>query len=524
MARATSLATLLFGLGLGLGLGLVACAEEDAGVSSAPSPEGREHEPRPAAPTPGPDVPIDTSVVVAHDRELRGAWISTVYNGTWPSRTGLTAVAAKSELLAIFDALASARMNAVFFQVRAESDAVYASAIEPWSRFLTGKQGVDPGWDPLAFAVEEGHKRGLEVHAWMNPYRGLVSTQIEVAASHVTKMLPSAARGYGSLVWMDPGVPEVRAHILDVVRDVVMRYDVDGVHFDDYFYPYPVAGQTFDDAAAYQAYTGAGGALAKDDWRRSNVDALVRETSEVVMKTRASVRFGVSPFGIYRPGTPPGITGLDAYATLYCDPVRWMDEAWVDYLAPQLYWPTTQTAQAFGELATWWAGIAKAGRSIFVGHDATKAGEGAFSLDEYDKQMKLVAAERARGARGSIFFSAKPLVEDRGGLRSALAATHWATPAATPPLALAALEPAGPAPKVRVAPRAASVTLPAGARSLAVYRERAGGAYAVERIVGVGSPAPAGSEIAVALDAGAWAISVIDRRGVESRGARITVE
>ncbi|MDF2692416.1 MAG: putative glycoside hydrolase, partial [Labilithrix sp.] len=332
VARATFLAALVLSLAVG------ACAVEDAADPAASPPAPRRDEPPvPATPSPGVEPPVDTSVVVGHERELRGAWISTVYNGTWPSRTGLAAAAAKAELTTIFDALASARMNTVFFQVRAESDAVYASTIEPWSRFLTGKQGEDPGWDPLAFAVEEGHKRGLEVHAWLNPYRGLVSTQIEVAASHVTKMLPTATRAYGNLLWMDPGVPEVRAHILDVVRDILMRYDVDGIHFDDYFYPYPVTGQTFDDAAPFAVYTGGGGTLAKDDWRRSNVDALVRETSELVLQTRASVRFGVSPFGIYRPGIPAGITGLDAWATLYCDPVRWMDEGWVDYLAPQLY-------------------------------------------------------------------------------------------------------------------------------------------------------------------------------------------
>src|SRR5262249_30174510 len=155
-----------------------------------------------------------------------------------------------------------------------------------------------------------------------------------------------------------------------------------------------VQGETFNDAAPYTAYTNAGGKLDKGDWRRSNVNALVRETSELVAKTRPDVRFGVSPFGIYRPGTPTGITGLDAYATLYCDPVLWMQEDWVDYLAPQLYWPTTQTAQAFGKLLTWWTSIAKPGRSIFAGHDATKAGQGAFSLSEYDAQMELVAKGR----------------------------------------------------------------------------------------------------------------------------------
>jgi uncharacterized lipoprotein YddW (UPF0748 family) len=513
-ALASLRSTVVLGAAL---LSFVACAAEDPPGGAPTSSET----PRPAEPTAGPDASTpDEGVVVAHDRELRGAWISTVYNGTWPSETGLSMQAAKAELAGIFDALAGARMNAVFFQVRSESDAVYASKLEPWSRFLTGEQGEDPGWDPLSFAVEEGHKRGLEVHAWLNPYRGLVSAKIAVAPTHVTRTLAGAARPYGTQVWMDPGVPEVREHILEVVKDIVTRYDVDGVHFDDYFYPYPVNGATFGDDAPFTAYKDGGGSLSKDDWRRSNVDALVRETAEAVAETRASVRFGVSPFGIYRPGVPDGVTGLDAYATLYCDPLKWIDEGWVDYLAPQLYWPTTQKGQPFGKLVTWWASQAKSGRSIFVGHDATRAGEGAFPLEEYDTEMKLVAAERANGALGSIFFSAKPLVTDQAGLRTMLATKHWSTPAATPPLASAVGEPPGPAPKVAATAGGATVSVPSGARALAVYRERTDGVLSIDRLVPVAGPS---AEATVALDAGRWAISALDRRGIESRGARVTV-
>jgi uncharacterized lipoprotein YddW (UPF0748 family) len=504
---------------------MFACGDE---ATSANDDDGSGKRNEPAVPAdpkavPGEETAADEGVAVSHTRELRGAWISTVYNGTWPSQTGLTEAAAKAELLGILDALASARMNTVFFQVRAESDAVYKSTLEPWSRFLTGTQGQDPGWDPLGFAIEEGHKRGIEIHAWLNPYRGLVSTAIAVAPNHVTKTLASAVRSYGNLRWMDPGVPAVRAHILDVVDDIVTRYDVDGIHFDDYFYPYPVAGQTFEDDAPFSVYQGTGGALDKNDWRRSNVDALVRETNEHVLQVRSSVRFGVSPFGIYKPGTPAGITGLDAYATLYCDPVKWMNEGWVDYLAPQLYWPTTQTAQAFGKLVTWWSGITTPGRSIFVGHEATKAGTGAYTLTEYDAQMKLVAAERPNGARGSIFFSAKPLVTDQAGLRTALATTHWATPAATPPLAIAVAEPAGLAPKVVATTGGATVTVPPSSRSIAIYRARPDGVFAIDRIVGLVA-SKAATDVRVELGAGQWALSVLDRRGVESRGGRLTLE
>lgn len=512
------LASLRLGAALVAAIGFFACSAADTPTSAPASGET----PTPADPTPGPAGDAsDDSVVVAHDRELRGAWISTVYNGVWPSETGLSMDAAKAELVGIFDALAGAHMNAVFFQVRSESDAVYASSLEPWSRFLTGTQGQDPGWDPLAFAVEEGHKRGLEVHAWLNPYRGLVSKQIAVAPNHITKTLASAARNYGTQVWMDPGVAEVREHIVAVVKDIVTRYDVDGIHFDDYFYPYPVAGATFDDSAPYAAYESGGGSLGKDDWRRSNVDALVHETADAVASARASVRFGVSPFGIYRPGSPAGVTGLDAYATLYCDPVKWMDQGWVDYLAPQLYWPTTSTGQPFGKLVEWWAGLAKSGRSVFVGHDATNAGDGTWTLDEYDAEMKLVAAQRARGALGSIFFSAKPLVADQAGLRTALGTKYWATPAATPPLSTAASEPAGPPPRLEASAGGIVVSVPAGTRAAALYQKRADGVFAIVRLVGVASTSA--TDVTVPLgEKGDFAVSVIDRRGVESRAAPLS--
>jgi len=440
---------------------------------------------------------------VAHRRELRGAWISTVFNGTWPSATGLAEEAAKAELVAIFEALADARMNAVFLQIRPECDALYRSALEPWSRFLTGRQGGDPGWDPLAFAIEEGHRRGIEIHAWLNPYRAAAS-RTQRAPNHLSRTMPDAVRTYGEQLWMDPGVPEVRAHFLEVVRDVLARYDVDGIHMDDYFYPYPVAGATFDDTASYAQH---GGGLAKDAWRRRNVDTLVRELGVLVASQRPDVRFGISPFGIYRPGIPEGITGLDAYAVLSADAPKWIAEGWVDYLAPQLYWPTTQQAQAFGALASWWAGLATSGRSVFVGHDATRAGTGAFTADEYAAQL----AKAREVARGSILFSAKPIVTDAIGLRSTVLAAAWRKRAATPPLASAFTAPLLPAPETRVNDGVVRVAAD-GHRSVAAYRDGE-----LEELV------PASATTTLRLSAGAWAVTVIDRRGVESRPASVVL-
>jgi uncharacterized lipoprotein YddW (UPF0748 family) len=494
-----------------VGAVLAACSAEAGGAhtSDAAAAEQLGEGPRPEAGT-------DQAIAVAHDREMRGAWIATVWNQNWPSKVGLSADEAKAELITMLDGLASAKMNTVFFQVRTESDALYASPLEPWSRWLTGTQGQDPGWDPLAFVVEEGHRRGLEVHAWINPYRAAVNSLVKTDPSHVTQKIPAASRVYGRQLWMDPGAYEVREHILDVIRDIIVRYDVDGVHFDDYFYPYPVDGATFDDDAIYGAYTSNGGTLGKSAWRRSNVDRLVRDTADLVARTRSDVRFGISPFGIYRPGHPEGITGLDAYNELYCDPVLWMDQGWVDYLIPQLYWPTTRPAQAFGPLIAWWAGLAKGGRSIFAGHYADSAGTGAFTLPEFEAQMDLARAQRGRGVLGSVYFSAEPIVDDEVGLKTSLATKYWATPAATPPLATASTKLPGPPPAVTVDGSEVVVTT-ANARSVAVYREKSTGVFAIDRLV------PAIAATRIKLDAGHWAVSLIDRHGVESRGTGVTL-
>ena len=489
--------------------GLIDTRDADPAPPSAPTDNATIPDDA-AAPTAPDAAPI--TVTVGHVRELRGVWISTVNNGTWPSKTALGASAAKAELLTIFDALALAHMNTVFFQVRPESDALYASALEPWSRFLSGVQGTDPGWDPLAFAVAEGHARGLEVHAWVNPYRGLANAAVTAAANHVTRTLSKFAYVYGTpaVVWMDPGAPEVRAHIIAVLRDIVKRYDVDGIHFDDYFYPYP-NGTPFPDASSYALYTDAGGVLSLGDWRRDNVNTLVREASVMIAAERPDVRFGVSPFGIYRPGTPPGITGLDAYDAIYCDPVKWMAEGWVDYLVPQLYWPSTKQGQEFGKLVTWWAGLAKGGRSVFAGHDLSLLGTSpAWPLDEFRTEMKLSRAERPRGLRGNVFFTARPLVDDKLGVRTAFLGEFWSSPSLTPPLATAQNAAFAPPRVTRGQGGDLGFAHDAEVRAYAVYRESKGG-YALSSLL----PGPTA---VMAHASGRWAVSAIDRRGTESRG------
>ncbi|MEI8292674.1 MAG: family 10 glycosylhydrolase [bacterium] len=289
--------------------------------------------------------------------EMQGAWISSVYNINFPAKPGLSVEEQKSQAVRLLDAAKNAGLNAVLLQVRPESDALYASPLEPWSRFLTGTQGQAPGYDPLAFFTEEARKRGLEVHAWINPYRAATNVSNARAASHISRRFPQYAYRIGTVLYMDPGSPEVRRHINAVVRDLVTRYDIAGVHLDDYFYPYPAEKgglPNFPDDKTYASYRSAGGRLAKADWRRENVNTLIRELSQTVHSTRPGLQFGVSPFGIYTKGAPADVkAGVDQYNELFSDPVTWMRNGWVDYLAPQLYW-RDQGPQSFSSLLRWW--------------------------------------------------------------------------------------------------------------------------------------------------------------------------
>jgi len=260
-------------------------------------------------------------------REFRAAWVATVANIDWPSSKGLTTAEQKAELLAILDRAAQLRLNAIIFQVRPACDALYASELEPWSEFLTGTMGKapQPYYDPLALAVEEAHKRGLELHAWFNPYRaGHSSSKSPVPANHVSREHPQWVRRYGSQLWLDPGEKEVQDYSLRVVMEVVRSYNIDGVHFDDYFYPYPEKdgrGQVipFPDSSSWRRYKEAGGRLGREDWRRENVNLFVMRVSQSVHATKPWVKFGISPFGIWRPGSPPQVKGLDAYEALFAD-------------------------------------------------------------------------------------------------------------------------------------------------------------------------------------------------------------
>jgi uncharacterized lipoprotein YddW (UPF0748 family) len=295
-------------------------------------------------------------------REFRGLWVASVSNIDWPSSRGLSTEQTQAELLSLLDRAAAARINAVILQVRPAADALYASSLEPWSEYLTGEMGRPPSpyWDPLQFAVTEAHRRGIELHAWVNPFRARhAEAKGPASDNHVSRKQPGIVVRYGRWLWLDPGQSAARRHSLAVLLDIVRRYDVDGLHLDDYFYPYKERGRNgelldFPDAGSYAAYRKSGGRLAKGDWRRKNINDFLKALYAEVKKTKPWVKVGISPFGIWRPGHPESVDGFDPYLGLYADSRLWLREGWLDYFTPQLYWKTDAPKQPFVPLLKWW--------------------------------------------------------------------------------------------------------------------------------------------------------------------------
>jgi len=377
-------------------------------------------------------------------REFRAAWVATVANIDWPSKPGLPAAQQKAEMIAILDRAAKLNLNAIIFQVRPACDAMYASQIEPWSYYLTGAMGKapEPFYDPLAFAVEEAHKRGLELHAWFNPYRaGILASKGVPSANHISKTHPNLVRKYGGFLWLDPGEKEVQDYSLSVVMDVVNRYDIDGVHFDDYFYPYKEMDEQrqemdFPDEPSWKRY-GAKGRQSRDDWRRENVNELVRRVYDSIKAVKPWVKFGISPFGIWQPGYPQQIKGFNSYDKLYCDSRKWLANGWVDYCSPQLYWSINLPDTSFPALLKWWSNENPKHRNIWPGINSDKVGrklkseEPMWTADEIISQIKIARHDNGSAA-GVIHWSMKSLMQDRGGLATALANGVYAERALVP--------------------------------------------------------------------------------------------
>ncbi len=354
--------------------------------------------------------------VIAHaEREFRGAWVATVYNLDWPSKPGLPAAVQKAELRALLNRAADLKLNAILLQVRPASDALYNAQREPWSAFLTGRQGESPGYDPLEFAITEAHARGLELHAWFNPFRAAIHTNDVLAPSHVARVHPEWVRKYGGQLWLDPGEPEARRYIIDVILDVVRRYAVDGVHINDYFYPYPKGGADFPDSATFAR---RGGGQTRADWRRENVNRFVEEMYRSVKGAKSSVQVGISPFGIWRPGVPATTEAqLDCYAHLFADSRKWLAEGWCDYLAPQLYWSCEPAKQSFPVLLDWWRAQSRAGKPIWPGIATERIGA-ARPASEIARQIALT--RQSTSQPGHIHWSMKALMKNQGGVAELL--------------------------------------------------------------------------------------------------------
>lgn len=368
-------------------------------------------------------------------REFRAAWIASVANIDWPSRPGLPAEEQQRELIALLDRAAALKLNAVLLQVRPACDALYPSAIEPWSEYLTGKMGQPPQpfYDPLAFAVTHAHARGLELHAWFNPFRARhPGGKSPVSPNHITRTHPHLVRKYNSYLWLDPAEPAVKERSIAVILDVVKRYDIDGVHLDDYFYPYKskdASGKLVDfpDAAGWNNYRAGGGQLDRADWRRHQIDQFVQSLYHQVKQTKPWVKVGISPFGIWRPGHPPQIRGMDAFNDIYADSRKWLAHGWVDYFAPQLYWDIDPPEQSFPVLLRWWTDQNTRKRHLWPGISAARANRPA---SEIANQIRLTRTQP--GATGYHIWSISSLAKNRDGISDLLARELHVQPALVP--------------------------------------------------------------------------------------------
>lgn len=369
----------------------------------------------------------------APKREFRGAWIQCV-NGQF---NGMGTVKMKATLTYQLDELKKAGINAILFQVRPEADALYASRLEPWSRFLTGKQGKAPTpyWDPLQWMVEQCHQRGMELHAWINPYRAKTKGTKELAANHPYRRHPERFFTYDGLLLFDPGIPENRSYICSVVTDILRRYDVDGVHMDDYFYPYPSPGHKIPDDATYRKY---GNGMNREDWRRENVNLFIKQMRDSIRAVKPWVKYGVSPFGIYRnkksdPALGSSTRGLQNYDDLYADVLKWVKEGWVDYNIPQVYWEIGHPSADYDVLVRWWSEHAGE-RPLFIGQDVDRTVDKADPQNPNIHQMarKMHLQRTLPGIHGSCQWYAKAVVDNKGNYATALRQNYHRYPALQP--------------------------------------------------------------------------------------------
>lgn len=376
-----------------------------------------------------------------HDKnvfEFRGVWVATVENIDWPSKRGLSNPAQKEEFIALLDRHQKNGMNAIIMQVRPSGDALYPSTLEPWSEYLMGTQGLPPSpfYDPLEFMIAETHKRGMEFHAWINPYRAVFNVKkSSIAPSHITRIHPEWFLTYGDKKYFNPGLPQVWQHTNRIVRDLVSRYDIDAIHMDDYFYPYRIAGKEFPDEKTYQQYSRG---LSKDDWRRSNCDTIVKQLYATIHQIKPGVGFGISPFGIWRnkskdPRGSDTKAGQTNYDDLYADILLWLEKGWVDYIAPQIYWEHDHPLVNYDTLIQWWNKNSY-GKNLYIGHGMYKAGTSSAWRDKNEMPYQIKKMRALENTNGSIYFSSSSFNNNINNWNDSLQQNYYQKPALLPSL------------------------------------------------------------------------------------------
>lgn len=369
--------------------------------------------------------------------EFRGVWIATVDNIDWPSKGNFNSDAQKAEFIKLLNLHQSNKMNAVIVQIRPGADAFYPSQYEPWSEWLTGKQGMppDPYYDPLEFMITETHKRGMEFHAWINPYRAEFNiNNASISSTHITNLHPDWFLIYGDKKYFDPGNKEVQQYVTDIVKDIVSRYKVDAIHFDDYFYPYRIAGKEFPDNAKYLQY---GNGMSKNDWRRSNTDSIIKMLSYTIKKVNKKCQFGISPFGVWRNEDKDPVNGSKTngaqtnYDDLYADILLWLRKGWIDYVAPQLYWEFEHKTAPYQVLLDWWDKHTY-GKNCYIGLGIYRANSNTAWKDKTQLPRQIEALRNKSHIQGMIFFSSKTFEKNPNGWNDSLRLNYFAVPAKTP--------------------------------------------------------------------------------------------
>lgn len=385
---------------------------------------------QPAAPVPP---PMETGSAT---NEFRAAWIATVTNIDWPTKGTTDPAKQREEYIRMLDMHKKNGLNAVIAQVRPAADAFYPSPYEPWSEWLTGKQGKPPVpyYDPLQFMINEAHQRGMEFHAWLNPYRAVFNIKTTLTdPNHITRTFPDWFLNYGDKKYFDPGNKNAQQFVVNIVRDLVKRYPVDGIHFDDYFYPYRIAGKEFPDQKTYKVF---GVGMSVDEWRRSNVDSIIRHLAIAIKAEKPWVKFGISPFGVWRnndkdPRGSATSAGQTNYDDLYADILLWLKEGWIDYVAPQLYWEFGHKAAAFEVLLDWWSKNTY-GKHCYIGLGIYRAGSNSAWKDPNQLPRMIQAVRNTPNMHGVIYFSSKSFEKNPNGWNDSLKNNYYRDPATIP--------------------------------------------------------------------------------------------